>query len=383
MTRLLFDVTRLLQSGLHTGIQRVVRRLLGASARQLAGEGGEVWPVVFEGEQWRRLPHLAPHALEGCGVQPQPAGWPIMPGAGDALLLFDASWYADPWPAVSAALARGARLYGMVHDLLPLDRPDWFRTELQPRFGDHLHQLCRQATRVFVPSQISAARLTTWCAAHRAAPRIALLPHGGDFCAAGAQAGAAPLPVELKALLGSCSAAAPLFLVLGTLEPRKGHARILDAFDALWAAGGRQRLLFVGKVGWSVDGLLRRIDAHPLRERQLFHRAAVDDPTLLHCFRHARALIHLAQDEGFGLPVLEAAMQQCPVIAADIPVLREAGMGWPEYVPLHDEAALRTAILRASRARSAQPPCRTWDSVARQLGEVLARDALPSPANIA
>ncbi|MBK7000443.1 MAG: hypothetical protein IPH35_10875 [Rhodoferax sp.] len=45
-------------------------------------------------------------------------------------MLADASWYLDPWPAVDAALENGAVLAGFVHDLLPLQQPEWFKPEL-------------------------------------------------------------------------------------------------------------------------------------------------------------------------------------------------------------------------------------------------------------
>lgn len=384
MARVLFDVTRLLQTGLHTGIQRVVRRLLGAAQQRLVPAGCEVWPVVFEADQWRALPALSPHPMEGRGSAPQAQGRPLQPRAGDALLLFDASWYLDPWRAVDAALARGASLYGMVHDLLPLDHPEWFRPALNARFSAHLRELASRASRLFTPSRVTASRLQRWCGHHGASTRICVLPHGGNFADDGpavspAGAKGSPLPAELASVFAARRPAAPLFVVLGTLEPRKGHALVLDAFDALWGQGGQQQLLFVGSAGWCVDGLLARIVAHPQRERLFFHRAGVDDRALAHCLRQADGLIHFARDEGFGLPILEAAMQGCPVIASDIPVLREVGGDWPCYVPHADTAALIDAIGNLRRERSASPPVRTWSEVADALGALLMHDLQTAP----
>lgn len=52
-----------------------------------------------------------------------------------------------------------------------------------------------------------------------------------------------------------------------TLEPRKGHAQVLDAFEQLWPLGVDANLVIVGKQGWMVDELVARLRSHlELRE---------------------------------------------------------------------------------------------------------------------
>jgi glycosyltransferase involved in cell wall biosynthesis len=60
---------------------------------------------------------------------------------------------------------------------------------------------------------------------------------------------------------------APTLLMVGTLEPRKGQAQALAAFELLWAKGVDANLVIVGKNGWLVDALAERLQAHPQRER--------------------------------------------------------------------------------------------------------------------
>lgn len=369
MSRLLFDVTRLLESGLHTGIQRVVRCLLAASQRQFNPKGYDVFPVVFESDQWRVFECLAPHPSQGMGTHQQGKGQPIEPGDGDVILLFDASWYANPWPAVDAALARGARLVGMVHDLLPLEHPEWFREGLQPRFGDHLQELAGRAEQLFVPTAAVRARLLARLEQLGKVRPVSVLAHGGDFCTL------MPTPEQIASYIDYLPTPAtpddPLYLVLGTLEPRKNHNLVLDAFEALWALGKQPRLLFVGTVGWQVDQLLERLHNHPLLNKRLFHAANLTDPALLWLIRNSTSLIYVPMDEGFGLPVLEASMQGCPVIAADIPVLREAGRQWPHYIEPGCLSDLIEAIDTSPSRVKAQAFHRTWDDVALQLGSFL------------
>ncbi|WP_313304087.1 glycosyltransferase family 4 protein [Stutzerimonas balearica] len=365
MPRLLFDVTRLLQSGLHTGIQRVVRSLLGASQRVLASPECTIMPVSFEGRAWRAYPYLAPHPLEARESQLQPAGELLEPGPGDILLMFDASWYCDPWPAVDAALARGARLCGMIHDLLPLQRSAWFRDGLQERFSTHLYALCERAEQVFVPTSVVRDKLLA--VPGLPALSVHVLGHGADFFPAALAP--AVLPEQLRGIAGNWQG--PLFFMLGTLEPRKNQALVLDAFERLWADGHHARLLFVGQRGWEVEALLSRIDNHPLLGKQLLLASNLDDSALMWLFDSAAGLIYMSRDEGFGLPVLEAARQGCPVICADIPVLHEAGGTWPRYVR-PDVRHLLEALLDPPARGLPNPQCRTWDQVAMQLGQYLA-----------
>jgi len=369
MSRLLFDATRLLESGLHTGIQRVVRCLLAATQRNFIPKGYQVLPVIFMGDQWQSFDHLAPHPHQGLGIQPQCQPLDIEPGDGDILLMFDASWYADPWPAVDAALARGARLVGMIHDLLPQEHPEWFRETLEPRFSHNLYALMERAERLFVPTQVVRERLM-WRLAVNNTPRpVHVLAHGGDFCTL--MPTAEQIESYAESLPAPATADDPLYLVLGTLEPRKNHSVVLDAFETLWAQGKRPRLLFVGNVGWQVDRLLERLQNHPQLNDRLFHAANLSDPALLWLIKNSTSLIYVPWNEGFGLPVLEASMQGCPVIASDIPVLREAGQQWPCYIAHDSVPELIHAIENPTRHDTAQAVHRTWDDVAQQLGSFL------------
>ncbi|WP_278361538.1 glycosyltransferase family 4 protein [Stutzerimonas kunmingensis] len=324
-------------------------------------------PVSFEGRAWRAYPWLAPHPLEAQGYQAQPEGELFEPGQGDILLLFDASWYCNPWPAVDAAIARGARLCGMVHDLLPLQRSAWFRDGLQQRFHRHLLALSARAERIFVPSRTVQERLLAAPGLPDIEPQI--LRHGADFCPTTLAPGV--LPDELQTFAGSLQG--PLYFMLGTLEPRKNHALVLDAFERLWAEGHPARLLFVGHRGWTVDALLARIDNHPLLGKQLLQAGNLDDSALMWLFSHAAALLYMSRDEGFGLPVAEASMLGCPVICTDIPVLREAGGAWPRYVE-PDASRLLEILLEPPMRGQADQACRTWDQVAEQLARYLCLD---------
>lgn len=362
------DVTRTVRSGLHTGIQRVVRGLLDGfeGIAQVP-----VHPVLLDHPSMLQLDYLPPHPLEGKPsgpVQPQHCT-PLEVCEGDILLMADASWYFDPWPAVERFQYAGGRLVGLVHDLLPLTRPEWFRPGLQACFLAHLQALLEHAEQLFVPSRHVLEQLRQY-----APPSLSLhcLPHGSDLHRHAAACRALP-----PQLTGLGLAPGNYCLAVGTVEPRKNHASLITAFEALWASGERLQLVLIGSEGWCVESLTRRIRQHPQHGHLLHWLEHIDDPLLVSLYRHARATLYLSHDEGFGLPVLEARQLGCPVIATDIPVLRESGGDWPQYIPpdalpVQLPPALHQASARCAASTDPWSPPRDWCHVACELLEHLA-----------
>ncbi len=368
MRRLLLDVTRTLQSEQHTGIQRVVRRLWHAlHASSTKNRDCAVEAVVFEGARWYRLTQLPRHALEGDTPDTHPSAQattePIQPGQGDTLLLADASWYLDPWPAVDAALGNGAVLAGFVHDLLPLQQPQWFKPELPARFAAHLQQLVKRASVLLTPSHVVRAALQ----GHSTRAPVVRLALGADFL---------PTPPPTLPLVELPEN--PFVLMVGTIEPRKNHQLVLAAFEQLWQQGSPLQLVLVGASGWCSDALLQRIETHAEKGRRLHRFIHLPDVQLHTLYKNAQALAFASLDEGFGLPLAEAAYLGCPVLAADIPVLREVGGDWPSYLPVDNVAPWVTALTALMALQNIRPapttpaPVRTWDQVADALWKTLA-----------
>lgn len=387
--RLLIDVTRTLDANLHSGIQRVVRGFYRGASAVSGNYRVSVHAVRCEGDQWLDVGPLPSHALEAgalthprnetpATVEPgtEPAALIVRPG--DTLLLADAAWYLEPWPAIDALLAAGADVVAFIHDLLPLRQPRWFRPGTSERFEAYLRELGSRASRLVVSTTCIAGQVRALVSDELPVDVIPL---------------ASSLPVEPAATTApSPVPATPFFLCVATLEPRKNHAMILDAFEKLWARDPRVQLVLVGAPGWCNDSLLERVASHPQRGRRLHWLRDVDDAGLTALYRAARALLYLPEDEGFGLPVLEARELGCPVIASDIPVLHEAGGSWPQFLPLGDENALLQALMASaerpmhgSSTRGAgntnnamHLQTRNWNDVASELLQNLW--PLPAPA---
>jgi glycosyltransferase involved in cell wall biosynthesis len=133
--------------------------------------------------------------------------------------------------------------------------------------------------------------------------------------------------------------------MVGTLEPRKGHAQALDAFEVLWRDGQDIALVIVGKKGWRIDDLAARIRNHSEFGRRLIWLEEISDEFLDHIYKSATFLLGASEGEGFGLPLIEAARHGLPLIVRDLAVFHEVvGNGALFFPNRRDPAAISNSI---------------------------------------
>ena len=172
---------------------------------------------------------------------------------------------------------------------------------------------------------------------------------------------------------------APLVAFVGTLEPRKGVAPLVAAFDEVAGADPDAVLVLGGQTGWGMAETERALAAarHPdriVRTGYLPDRAV---PALL---RQASVVAYPALEEGFGLPALEALACGAPLVTTEGTAMAELAGDAALLVPPGDAGALAGALRTAldegrateRRARGiAVAGERTWEaSVAQHLQRV-------------
>jgi glycosyltransferase involved in cell wall biosynthesis len=113
----------------------------------------------------------------------------------------------------------------------------------------------------------------------------------------------------------------PTFAVLGTVEPRKRHRLVLEAFERLWGDGRDYRLVLLGAPGAEQPDFLDRLRKLSLTPRLEWIEHAGDDD-VANALAASAAMVFVPVVEGYGLPLVESLASGCPVIvSADLPAL--------------------------------------------------------------
>lgn len=115
-------------------------------------------------------------------------------------------------------------------------------------------------------------------------------------------------------------------LYVGTLQPRKNIAMLVCAFANIAAKLPEMKLVIVGnKKGHHYDARIDEAVRSTYTEEKVVFPGFIDQEDLPVLMQMAHIFVFPSMYEGFGLPVLEAMSQRVPVVASDIPSLREVG----------------------------------------------------------
>ena len=261
----------------------------------------------------RLLPVPASHALRTAWSR---AGQPAverLAGALDAFLFSE--WM---YPAQRA----GVRAT-VFHDLIPLRHPEWCTSRTISMHTRKARNAARTCDVVFANSDATAADLVSLLGIEP--DRIVHAPPG---LAPGLG------PIGPAAELGG-----PSILGLGTIEPRKNLARLVEAWRLL---DGELGLVLAGGEGWG--------DRPDLADPRVLRLGYVPDVEIARLYRGASVLVFPSLLEGFGMPVVEAMACGTPVVASAHPSLDEAcGDAAVRVDPLDPEAiadGIRDALAR-------------------------------------
>jgi len=137
------------------------------------------------------------------------------------------------------------------------------------------------------------------------------------------------------------------FSVLGTIEPRKNHELILEAFEPLLRQISGLRLSFIGQLGWVDSEFAQKLRAFAADRHSgfEFHSVSGDDAIREH-IEQSRATIYVSAAEGYGLPPVESLWVGTPVIASTaIPSLKRLGPAGIHFVDPLNAVNLRRAVL--------------------------------------
>jgi glycosyltransferase involved in cell wall biosynthesis len=322
LRRILYDVTLLAESDAHTGIERVVRSVF-AQIIQEPPERYRVEPVRIDGTQLRFARDCVARKL-GIPANVLPDSL-VDVDSGDIYVAFE--WAADRLPQVADWLQdfrrRGGRVVICIYDLLPLQIPHRFPAHIAGVAQRWFETTLRVADQLLCISRCVADDVVKYgnaLSSRRNGPiHVDYFHLSHDIKSSLPTRG---LPSHAPRLLTELKRR-KTFLMVGTVEPRKGHLQTIQAFQYLWAQGVDANLVVVGKKGWSVDDVDRMISKNAQRDKKLFWLRNISDEFLELIYANATALIAASEAEGFGLPLVEAAAHKLPLIVRDIPVFHE------------------------------------------------------------
>ncbi|WP_447926421.1 glycosyltransferase [Vreelandella sp. EE27] len=345
--RLLLDVSTIAWEDLKTGIERVTRRVADHLMR-MPPEGWRVELIRWGGDDF----YLARgFASEQLGIAPPGSDIPVEARPGDRYVTLE---WAPPLLKQAGHVMRrmranGVRFYFTVHDLLPLTLPQCFPEHIPATMREWFTSIVELADGItcvsrHVADEVEAA-LDQQPLTNRHRPWVTHFHLGADFTPVQSLKNATELSESEQQWLQSFARRqGPTLLMVGTIEPRKGHRQVLDALEHCWEEGLDISLVIVGKQGWQVEDLLRRIEQHPRKGKQLFWAKGASDLLLERLYQQSDVLVAGSYGEGFGLPLIEAARHGIAILARDIPVFREVAGAYASYFSADTPQTLAQSI---------------------------------------
>lgn len=360
-----FDVSSLHQKDIGTGVQRVVRNIVTSLLQE---KGQQIAAVNLRNE--------AVHDVSQVFLQPgaESLTGPTRITQMDKLVMLDGSWdiYPNLSPLFQSCRRTGVEIVTCVFDLIPIDFPETCQARMPGIFKAWLDEAIRQTDAFVCISEDTARRLEAYVRADQDRAKKHLKIgwwHLGTNISHRANRGVPAIDMRIIDR--------PYVLLVGTLEPRKNHAFVLEAFEKLWADPAfPYGLVFAGKSGWNSDELECKILSSSHLGDRLVWKDDTSDAELDILYRNCSACVVPSITEGFGLPVVEAASFSKPVVLSDIPVFHEIVREDGYFFEPGSQESFRAALERAlsSEARPTKTLQTTWSESANALLAVITAD---------
>lgn len=249
--------------------------------------------------------------------------------------------------------AAGLKIAVLVHDTIPLDHPEFARPDTVEPFRRKMQVVASHADLVIHTTDATRALTEAQLA------RLGRVPDGIT----------ANLGVPVAQPITTDTPVKPYFVTLGTIEPRKNHALLLN----LWAQmPNPPGLLILGARGWSNAAVFARLDALP-DDSPIHERAGLTDGQIAFLLQGAQGLLFPSFAEGFGIPALEAASLGTPVVTSDLAVFQELLREFAVYLDVADSYSWMETISRLATVGITNRATKTPPNWAEHFKLVLSR----------
>ena len=366
MQRIYIDVTYFLSAKFLTGTQRVVNSV---SKELIKLMPEKVCFVIYDSEKkgFREVDFNSKSFVDDRVYGPKDLN------PGDVFFDLDAVWNNTYKRSVLYPQLKhyGIKIAVYVYDIIPITHPQFAHAETRFNFMNFVGAYLQYADILIASAQSTLdeiGKLEGQLGLSHVNGYVSWL--GSDFSEAKTQISKEKVPEKVVS-----AAKGKYVLSVGTIEPRKNHKLLLDAFDdGLFDRD--VKLIFAGKAGWNIDEISSRMEKHQRRDEDFFWFTGLSDEAIEYLYQNAYLVAFPSFTEGFGLPIVESLERGTPVIAADVPILREVGKDYCEYFDPKDFTALKETIERLLDERDAYEKLQkkalefssfSWEEVAKNI----------------
>ncbi|AVF37023.1 glycosyltransferase family 4 protein [Rahnella sikkimica] len=312
--RLYIDCTSTFRSGLNTGVQRVVRALIKEVKTFSEITQLDCIPICYQFNGFYTLEDAQNITLDTL------ADFKAVDfNFKDVYLCPDAFWSYGMTSWFDYFRDQGVRIATVVYDLIPIVNPEFCDAAAIKEFESALLVTVKKSDILFTISKSTRRDLIEYCSSigeDLDKERCLVIPLAPALQADKENIDSKRLPDE------------PFFLMVGTVEPRRGYIEAISEYQAYLAAGGNSSLLIIGKEGGSSEEVIRSISQTSNKVKWLTNAS---DAELMSAYQKALAVICPSKSEGYGMSVSEGLAYNGLVLANRLPVFGEFAGSSPYY----------------------------------------------------
>jgi len=249
-------------------------------------------------------------------------------GQGDVFFDLDAAWMSRVKRSYLLPVLKrqGARIVAHIYDIISVTHPEYCLQRGVYNFMDYIGAHLQYADEMIVNAQATVDELHKLSGQLQVLlPQCHVVPLGADYGKKEIVADS-QMPTELVTAVKD----KPYILMVGTIEPRKNHNLLLEAYERGFKDIG-YNIIMAGYMGWNMETFANRLSKHPDFKKRIFHFEGLEDVGITYLYQHAKFLAFCSYVEGYGLPIIESIMRGTPVLASDISVSREVAEDYCVY----------------------------------------------------
>ncbi len=212
-----------------------------------------------------------------------------------------------------------------IHDLTPIKFPSYHKWHSQVLQRIFLKHILTKTNHIFTNSKSTSCDLEHFYPITKGKNTAILLGKDTSY-----------KTQEDNGQLAKLGITKPYFLTVGTIEPRKNHALLLDAFKEITRDNDEIQLVIAGGFGWKYQNLIELLSTYPFKNR-VIQLGYVQKELLPILYSNCIALVYPSFYEGFGFPILEAMSCGVPVICSNTSSMPEVGGDIAYYIDPHSK----------------------------------------------